>query len=100
MSRVTSSNRYYLSIDVDVLDPAYVPDVSYPEPEGLTPTQLIEILTEVLTHPPLVIDIMELAPRSWPTTSAYVVAKVVYEIIAAIHRTNSLGHNFKPSQGS
>ncbi|MCC3301797.1 arginase family protein [Arthrobacter sp. zg-Y895] len=38
------SNGYWLHIDVDVLDPAYLPAVDSPDPGGLTPEELTELL--------------------------------------------------------
>ncbi len=36
---------YWLHVDVDVLDPTFMPAVDSPDPGGLTPDQLIELLT-------------------------------------------------------
>jgi agmatinase len=40
----SEKDRIYLTIDMDVLDPAYAPSVGNPEPGGLTPSQLIDLL--------------------------------------------------------
>lgn len=37
-------DRIYLTIDMDVLDPAYAPSVGNPEPGGLTSSQLLDLL--------------------------------------------------------
>ena len=39
-----TSDEIWVHLDVDALDPAYVPAVDSPEPGGLTPDQLVEIL--------------------------------------------------------
>tara|TARA_Y100000034_G_C6826961_1_gene372932 strand:- start:219 stop:1001 length:783 start_codon:yes stop_codon:yes gene_type:complete len=41
MERARKSSGFYLSIDIDCLDPAFAPGVSYSEPGGLTNRQLI-----------------------------------------------------------
>jgi arginase len=38
------SNGFWLHVDVDVLDPAFMPAVDSPDPGGLSPDQLVELL--------------------------------------------------------
>jgi len=38
------SSHLHVSIDMDVYDPAYAPGVGNPEPEGLTPTEVFDII--------------------------------------------------------
>lgn len=52
----------YISIDIDVLDPAHAPGVSYPEPAGLTTRQLLYFLQRVRNLIPIAIDIVEVNP--------------------------------------
>lgn len=40
----SSASNVYLSIDLDVLDPAYAPGVSNPEPGGISPIHLYELV--------------------------------------------------------
>ncbi len=52
---------YYLSIDIDVLDPSIAPGTGYPEPNGLTLQQLLSYLR--LLPPPTICDLMEINPN-------------------------------------
>ncbi len=52
---------YYVSIDIDVLDPAYAPGTGYPEENGLTVKQLKKYL--LMLRKATVIDLMEVNPR-------------------------------------
>jgi arginase len=46
LARTTAGNiGYWLHVDVDVLDPTFMPAVDSPDPGGLNPDQLIELLT-------------------------------------------------------
>lgn len=56
------SNHTYISIDMDVIDPSYAPGVENPEPEGLTPTQLFDILYEIVDKRLLGFDVVEVSP--------------------------------------
>ncbi|MCH7674018.1 agmatinase [candidate division KSB1 bacterium] len=52
----------YLSLDIDGLDPAYAPGVSYPEPGGLTPRQVLNFLQK--GHWKLIgMDVVEVNPE-------------------------------------
>ena len=42
---------FFIHVDVDVLDPAFMPFVDSPEPGGLDPAQLTELLTPLVRHP-------------------------------------------------
>jgi agmatinase len=55
----------YLSIDVDILDPAYAPATSTPVPCGLTPAELKQLLREIGNIARVVgLDLVELNPSN------------------------------------
>ncbi|AAL64069.1 agmatinase family protein [Pyrobaculum aerophilum] len=59
----TASGRAYVSLDIDVLDPAEAPGVGTPEAGGLSFKKLEYLLTDVLmTLKPVAVDIMEYSP--------------------------------------
>jgi len=70
----------YLSIDLDVLDPAFAPGISHPEPGGCTTRQLITAIQRI-NVPVIGADIVELNPRNDPAgLTARVAAKLVKEV--------------------
>ena len=70
----------YVSLDLDVLDPAYAPGVSHHEPGGLSTREVIRIL-HALEVPIIGADIVEFNPRRDPLgITAMVAAKFVKEI--------------------
>lgn len=72
----------YLSLDLDVLDPAFAPGVSHYEPGGLSTRDVLEIL-HGLPCPPIGADIVELNPdRDLHSVTAMVAAKLLKEILA------------------
>jgi len=52
----------YLSLDIDVLDPAFAPGTGTPEPGGLSSAQLITWLEELADLPWVGMDCVEVAP--------------------------------------
>jgi len=72
----------YLSIDLDVLDPAFAPGVSHHEPGGMSTRQLIELI-QGLQVPLAGADIVEFNPlRDLSDITAMVAVKTLKEVAA------------------
>ncbi|MBM7471879.1 arginase family protein [Subtercola frigoramans] len=81
----TGASSVYLHIDLDVLDPAEIAGISYPEPFGLTVAALVENITAVRRRFTLVgAGITQFAPSS-PDTAADDLSAVL-RIISALTR--------------
>ena len=77
---------FYLSLDLDALDPSFAPGVSHREPGGLTTR---EVITLVQRTPGTLVgaDIVELNPRrDGEGITAMVAAKLLKEIVARMLR--------------
>lgn len=75
----------YLSVDIDVLDPAFAPGISHPEPGGLTTRELVSILQAIPKGVLVAADVVELNPRNdLRDLTARVAAKVVKEIVGRL----------------
>lgn len=74
----------YLSLDMDVLDPAFAPGVSHQEPGGLSTRDVLRLLHS-LRGPIIGADIVEFNPeRDLVGTTAKVAAKLLKEIAACM----------------
>ena len=74
--------KVYLSIDIDVLDPALSPGVSNPEPDGLSTYELISLVRGIFEKTDVVAcDLVEVTPESGYVT-AFIGARIVFEILA------------------
>ena len=78
--------RMYLSVDIDVLDPAYAPGTGTPEPGGLTARELLDAVREVTLRTELAgADVVEVSPPYDPSgITAEVAHRVVLEILSAL----------------
>jgi len=75
----------YISLDLDVLDPAFAPGVSHHEPGGMSTRQLLDIIQQVNVSIAGA-DIVEYNPaRDINNTTAMVAYKLMKELIAAMH---------------
>jgi len=77
----------YLSIDMDVLDPAYAPAVQNPEPDGLDIGTLLEVLAEVCQKRIVALDLVEVTPRYDCGNTAIEAAKILFEILCFLEKT-------------
>jgi len=82
---VRGSEIVHVSIDVDILDPCYEPGAVTPEPEGITPTRLYDIVYAVFTSAEKVsMDIVEYTPLYDPARIGAVYAvKTIVEGLGA-----------------
>ena len=82
------SGPLYISFDMDVLDPAFAPAVSHPEPGGLTTREALTLLSAVQAESIVGADIVELNPRRDPAgLTAAAAAKLLKETAAKMIRT-------------
>ncbi len=80
--RIQLEGPLYLSIDLDVLDPAFAPGVAHHEPGGLTTRQVIELIQH-LQAPIVGADIVEYNPKRDPSEiTAMVAVKILKEVAA------------------
>ncbi len=76
----------YLSIDIDGIDPGFVPGISHREPGGLTVREVIS-LVQGLPASLVGADIVEYNPeQDWQDVTARVCAKLVKEVADAMGR--------------
>jgi formiminoglutamase/agmatinase len=46
-ARIRAADHCFVSVDIDVIDPAFAPGVGWHEPGGLTSRQMIDMLVEL-----------------------------------------------------
>ena len=72
----------YLSIDIDVLDPAHAPGTGTPEIAGMTTRELVNVLRGMAGMNIVSADLVEVAPAyDHAEITALAGATVVYELI-------------------
>ncbi|MBK5133644.1 arginase family protein, partial [Candidatus Bathyarchaeota archaeon] len=84
---LSSYENVYLSIDMDILDPAYAPGVQNPEPEGIKTNELIDILCSLSDNKIIGFDVVEVAPIYDTGITAITAAKIILELLSAIEKT-------------
>ncbi len=83
------SNKKYISIDLDCLDPAHAPGVSLPTPCGLSSIELIYLIKVALSSGVIGIDLVELSPDfDFNNMTAHLAARIILESIASMNVSN------------
>ena len=83
--QVVGDQPFYVTIDVDGIDPAYTPGTGTPEVGGLTPLQVQMIIRQLAGLNVIGGDVVEVAPQYDSTTNtAHVAAQLLFEIFTLV----------------
>jgi agmatinase len=83
LNDITSTfDSLYVSIDLDVLDPAFAPGVGNPEAVGISSRELYDLITTLQNKKIVAADIVELNPTYDNGSTASMAAKMMATIIA------------------
>lgn len=77
----------YISIDIDVLDPAHAPGTGTPEAGGLTSRELLELLRGLETKKLVGADVVEVAPAyDHASITSIAAAHCAYELVSIMSK--------------
>lgn len=76
------SSPVYITVDIDVLDPAYAPSVGTPAPCGLTPMMLEDIIYVLSSKDVRGLDVVEVASDVIGDVTSVNAAKVIYDFLS------------------
>ena len=79
-------NKIYITVDMDVLDPAFAPAVQNPEPEGISMSLLLDILLGICDQRLVAFDIVEVTPQYDNGVTAINAAKIIFEVLLQTHK--------------
>lgn len=73
----------YVTIDLDVLDPAFMPSTGTPEPDGLTYRNILNLMKLIIKeHNVIGLDIVELCPNNSNKAPDFLASKLIYQILS------------------
>lgn len=79
------AKNVYLTFDLDVFDPSFMPSVGTPEPGGLGWYEVLSLIKKVAQKRKIVgADVVELSPIPGITSPDFLAAKLIYKIIGYI----------------
>ncbi len=87
LKAVANCEKIYLTIDMDVLDPAFVPAVQNPEPDGLDMPMLLDFLGKIADNRIIAFDVVEVAPHYDGGVTAIQAAKTMFEILCHVEKS-------------
>jgi len=77
----------YLSLDMDVLDPAFAPGVQNPEPDGLSIRMLLNLICEICSDRIAALDVTEVTPPYDTGITTVQAAKAIIEVTCCLERS-------------
>jgi agmatinase len=82
------TDRIYLSVDIDVLDPSIMPSTGTPEPGGLSWYQATALIERIVAGRTLVgFDLVELCPQPGNYGPDFTAAKLAYRLMGLVLRS-------------
>jgi agmatinase len=88
----------YVSVDIDVLDPAFAPGTGTPEAGGLTSRELLQVLRSCADLQLVGADVVEVAPAyDHAQITGVAAAHVAYELISAMAPRSAAGSDERPA---
>ncbi|KAK8019342.1 agmatinase [Apiospora arundinis] len=86
MDTLGTEDPVYLSLDIDVLDPAFAPGTGTPEPGGWTTRELIRVLRGIEGLNLVGADVVEVSPayQGAGEETALAAAQVVFEVLSSM----------------
>src|SRR5437667_638050 len=81
---LSAFSHSYVTVDIDVLDPAFAPGVGNPEPDGLSTDELLTLVDASMEKNTVGFDLVEVSPHLDSGQTAAVGVKVIFEAIAAL----------------
>jgi agmatinase len=79
--------KIYLTVDLDVLDPGFVPAVQNPEPDGLCSHMFYDLLSSICDKRIVAFDVVEVSPPYDNGVTSIQAAKTIFEILSAIEKS-------------
>jgi len=85
-SLIDDAKQVYLTVDLDVLDPAFAPAVQNPEPNGLCSHMFYDLLNGLCDRRVAAFDVVEVAPNYDNGNSAIQAARTIFEMLCHIEK--------------
>jgi agmatinase len=89
---IRESRSVYITVDMDVLDPVYAPAVGNPCPEGLDPTEVLDIINGIINSKLVGFDLNEVSPTfDTGLTSihaAYIILETIYSRVHSMKQVS------------
>jgi agmatinase len=84
--KLTNNRKIYITFDIDVYDICYVPCTGTPEPFGLNPFQITEILKSINKNTALIgIDMVEVAVKNSDYREGTLATQTLYRIFSSFY---------------
>ena len=85
-TKLAAYENVYLTVDMDILDPAFAPAVQNPESDGISTGDLLDIVCALCDKRVVGFDVVEVAPVYDQGISAVAAAKIMFEMLCHLEK--------------
>ena len=89
LMKLAGLRSIYVTVDMDVFDPAYAPAVGNPETGGLSPDMVLTLLNRICDNRTVGFDLVEISPHYDTGITAALGARIIFETICTIEKSES-----------
>jgi len=75
-------SKIYISLDIDVFDPAIAPAVDHPEPNGINFQEFLELIDEICREDIVGMDLVEIQPLSENKITEFLAVESIFQILS------------------
>ena len=93
ITEFNTNDPLYVSIDIDVVDPAFAPGTGTPEVGGLSSWEILEAVRELYGHRIVGFDVVEVSPQYDPISqnTALLASNLLYEAMSVVSKNKTKG---------
>ncbi|MEM2896356.1 MAG: agmatinase [Candidatus Bathyarchaeia archaeon] len=85
--KMKNFDKVYLSIDMDVLDPAFAPAVGNPESNGIDNHTMLKLIRKLCNEKVVGVDLTEVVPNYDTGITSVLSARILFEALCALEKS-------------
>ncbi len=86
-AKLAQYENIYLSVDMDVLDPAFAPAAQNPEADGISTGELLDVVCALCDERVVGFDVVEVAPVYDQGISAMAATRVMFDVLCQLEKS-------------
>jgi agmatinase len=84
LRKFVKNSNVYISLDIDVFDPAFAPAVDHPEPNGINFQKFLELVDEVCKGKIVGMDIVEIQPIPNNRITEFLAVESIFQVLSRV----------------
>lgn len=82
LRKFVKNSKVYISLDMDVFDPAFAPAVDHPEPNGINFQEFLDLIEEVCKGSVVGMDLVEILPMPDNKITEFLAVEAIFQVLS------------------